>query len=222
MRIRETDSEISRMARENLESVVRVDSESNEDSDTIPSTVGQRELAEQLVRFFERCGAETELDENANLVASLPGRGRGASRPPVAFMVHLDTARGSEAVPKLELLPEWDGSRIPYPANESLQVSVETYPTLRRYVGQDLLHGPGRSPMGLDDKLGLTHMMTLAQLLASNQEVDHPPLVLVGRPDEEIGRMEAVEGVAAMLEERGVRYGYTIDGILPYEINVEN
>ncbi len=222
MSIRENDGEIAALGRKNLESVVRVDSQSDERSATIPSSEGQRELSQQLRTFFSECGAEVSVDENANVVARLAGRGAGADGPPVALMVHLDTARGSEAVPTLELLPRWDGSRIPYPANERLQVDIETYPATRTYLGHDLLYGPGRAPMGLDDKLGLAHMMTLAELLKSNPEVPHPPLLLVGRPDEEIGRMEAVEGLAKLFSEEGVAFGYTLDGILPFEVNVEN
>ncbi|HCP45609.1 MAG TPA: hypothetical protein DIU15_06190, partial [Deltaproteobacteria bacterium] len=104
----------------------------------------------------------------------------------------------------------------------SLQVDTETFPTLNDFVGQDLLHGPGDAPFGLDDKLGLTHMMSLAWLLHENPEIPHPPLLLIGRPDEEIGRMEALLGLAQLLAERGVRTGYTVDGIAPFEINVEN
>jgi hypothetical protein len=64
--------------------------------------------------------------------------------------------------------------------------------------------------------------MTLARLLSANSGIPHPPLLFIGRPDEEIGRMAAVEGLAAELARRGVPYGYTIDGIVPFEVNVEN
>ncbi len=64
--------------------------------------------------------------------------------------------------------------------------------------------------------------MTLVVLLRTNPEIPHPPLLIVCRPDEEIGRMAAVEGVAELLRKKGVRRGFTIDGILPFEVNVEN
>jgi tripeptide aminopeptidase len=222
VRPHQTEAEIARLSLEFLERIVAIDSPSDEDSDTIPSTEGQRALARAVGEFFEREGCRVETDRNANVIAELAGRGAPAGDPPVALMVHLDTARGTRAVPRLAVLPRWDGRPIRYPANPGLSVGVETYPATAAFVGQDLVHGPGDSPFGLDDKLGLAHLMTLARLLSANSGIPHPPLLFIGRPDEEIGRMAAVEGLAAELARRGVRYGYTIDGIVPFEINVEN
>jgi len=218
----QTDQQIANQARNHLEAVVAIDSASDEDSATIPSTVGQATLARWLGSFFEKLGAEVEQDDFANIIATFPGRGAGAAAPPLALMVHLDTAKGTVAVPSLELTNDWNGSPIPWNANARLQVDTNTFPSLASFVGQDLLHGPGDAPFGLDDKLGLTHMMTLAWLLHENPEIPHPPLLLVGRPDEEIGRMEALVGLAQLLSGRGVHTGYTVDGIAPFEINVEN
>ncbi len=221
-KLREDDPAIAALSRENLESVVRVDSQSDENSESIPSTEGQRILADQVAAFFERNGASIERDAHANVIASFPGRGAGADKSPVALMVHLDTSKGTENPETLNLLPAWDGSRIPYPQNDALWVDMETYPATAEYKGHDVLYGPGTAPVGLDDKLGLTHLMTTAQLLQSNPELDHPPLILIGRPDEEIGRHAAVEALSVMLAKRGVRFGFTVDGALPYEVNVEN
>lgn len=219
---RESEFEIAQLALENLERVVRVDSQSDEHSTTIPSTEGQRELSRLVASFFEALGCRIETDAHANVIAELPGRGALAGAAPVAFMVHLDTARGTRAVPRLSILARWDGRPISYPANPALRVGVETYPATAGFVGHDLVHGPGDNPFGLDDKLGLAHLMTLARLLRSNTLIPHPPLLFIARPDEEIGRMAAVVGLAEELARRGVPFGYTVDGILPYEVNVEN
>lgn len=216
------DASIARIALAYLERVVAIDSQSDERSDTIPSTEGQRVLGEEVARIFAGLGATVERDAFANVIATLPGRGAGAGAPALALMVHLDTARGTAAVPKLTIEPAWDGSRLTYRDNDGLHVSVENYPSVSLFVGQDVVHGPGAAPFGLDDKLGLTHLLTLAHLLAEERHVPHPPLILVGRPDEEVGRMEAVVELASQLAGRGVRSGYTVDGLLPFEINVEN
>lgn len=216
------DDVIATRARAHLEQVVAVESASDELSKSIPSTPGQAELAKQVGAFFARYGATIEQDAHANVIASFPGRGRLADAQPLALMVHLDTAKGTEPVDGLQLEPAWDGSPLTWPENPAITVDVATYPSLQTYVGQGVLHGGGRAPFGLDDKLGLTHMMTLAWLLAENPEIPHPPLLLIGRPDEEIGRMEALTGLAALLAERGVRSGYTVDGLDPFEVNVEN
>ncbi len=217
-----TADEIAKKSLEHLEFVVAVESSSDESSTTIPSTPGQAHLARMLAEFFEKYGATTELDPMANLVARLPGRGEQQNHPPIALMIHLDTARGTAPVEGLQITKNWDGRALVYPQNPELQVSVKNYPVLESYVGQDVVFGPGDAPFGLDDKLGLTHMMTLAWLLSEHPEVGHSPLIFVARPDEEIGRMEALVGLAQLLAENKVRSGYTIDGLDPFEINIEN
>jgi tripeptide aminopeptidase len=219
---RQSQEEIAQLSKRHLEQVVRVDSQSDESSKSIPSTPSQAKLAEQVANFFRAQGAEVERDDHANVVARIPGRGAGAKQTPMALMVHLDTSRGTRAVDTLHVHAAWTGDPIPYPENPGLRVGGDTYPAVAEFLGQDIVHGPGRAPFGLDDKLGLAHLMTLSVLLASNPEIPHPPLLLIGRPDEEIGRMEAVQGLAVLLAERGVRFGYTVDGILPFEVNVEN
>ncbi|PKN55089.1 MAG: hypothetical protein CVU56_23170 [Deltaproteobacteria bacterium HGW-Deltaproteobacteria-14] len=213
---------LGELALSHLEKVVAIDSQSDESSAAIPSTPGQRVLAAAVAEFFAALGATIERDDFANVIASFPGRGAGADAPALALMVHLDTARGTHAVPKLNVARGWEGGPIRYPDNPGLEVGVATYPAVAEFVGQDVVYGPGDAPFGLDDKLGLAHLMTLARVLADNPRIPHPPLLLIGRPDEEVGRMEAVVGLARMLGERGVRSGYTVDGILPFEVNVEN
>ncbi|HJN74000.1 MAG TPA: hypothetical protein QGF58_08720 [Myxococcota bacterium] len=209
---------LGQLSLDHLEAVVAIDSQSDEASPTIPTTEGQRVLGEYLAEFYRSLGAEIDRDEAANVIASFPGRGAGASCPPLALMIHMDTARGTAAVPGLERCASWDGTRVDYPENATIQVDLETYPAAAEFRGQTLVHGPGDAPFGLDDKLGLAHCMTLAKHLPE----DHPPLVFISRPDEEVGRMEAIEGLALELARRGVKWGYTVDGILPFEINVEN
>lgn len=216
------DADIGARALQHLQSVVAIDSQSDERSDTVPTTEGQRVLADWLAGFFADLGATVERDAHANVIATLPGRGAAADRPPVALLVHLDTARGTRAVPRLHVLPAWDGTRIPYPKNAALRVDLATYPAAAAFAGEDVVFGEGDAPFGLDDKLGLAHLMTLATLLRDHPDASHPPLLLVGRPDEEVGRDEAVHALAEAFAARGVRHAYTIDGILPFEINVEN
>ncbi|MCC6623622.1 MAG: hypothetical protein IT385_20355 [Deltaproteobacteria bacterium] len=216
------DRALGELTLHHLETVVAIDSQSDETSSTIPSSEGQRRLSELVARFFAGHGAAVETDPHGNVIATLPGRGAGADAPPIALLVHLDTARGTAAVPHLHRAPAWDGSPVHYPGNPALRVDVATYPQLAEFVGHTIVHGPGVAPFGLDDKLGLAHMMTLATVLAREPALAHPPLLLIGRPDEEIGRMEAVTGLAALLAARGVRSGYTIDGILPFEVNTAN
>lgn len=216
------DAALGRLAQTHLERVVAIDSASDEHSQTVPTTPGQTVLADDLAGFFGALGAEVARDAFANVIARLPGRGAGVGQTPVALMVHLDTAPGTAPTPKLNLAEAWTGDRVPYPANAGLQVTTANYPTLKAYLGHDLVFGPGDVPFGLDDKLGLTHLMTLAWLLNADPAAEHPPVWIIGRPDEEVGRSEALFGLAEQLAAAGVTAAYTIDGLLPFEINVEN
>lgn len=218
---KESFEQLCELGTDLLQRVIAIDSQSDERSDSIPSTEGQKHLSATLEQFFSGLGFTTMVDENANLLAEIPGNVTG-NRPKLAFMVHIDTAEGTRCVPSLETARAWDGGAVPYPQNSRLQVSVDLYPETGAFVGHDLLFGPGERPVGFDDKLGMSEMMTLAHILARNPEAPRPDIVMVARPDEEIGRMAAVEGLADELQRRGVTHGYTVDGIQPFEINTEN
>ncbi len=207
---------------ENLERVVAIDSSSDESSSTIPSSEGQRKLSAALAATFKELGFSSETDDAANLIVRIPASKGKESAPTVALMVHMDTAHGTQALPKLNVVTGWKGDRIRYPRNERLHVDAAHYPLLQAFVGDDVLHGPGDFPFGLDDKLGMAELITLGRLLAAEPGIPHGELLLVFRPDEEIGRMEAVVGLAVTLKKRGVKFGYTVDGLSPFEVNVEN
>jgi di/tripeptidase len=202
-----------------LGDVIAIDSHSDERSDTIPSTEGQRTLARHIGEILASLGIESTLDDTGTLIAELKGNAPG---PKMVLMVHIDTARGTEAVPELAVLPSWDGGRVPFAANPSLVVSAAHYAETQVFVGEDLLFGPGKAPIGLDDKVGVALVLTLAHALARDPALPRPDLVLAFRPDEEIGRHSAVIGLSKDLASRGVRFGYTVDGIAPFEVNVEN
>ena len=212
-----------------LEAVVAVHSCSDETSTSVPSSQGQVELTQLLRKRFQNLGAVVEVDDYANIIARYPGRGKGLNQAPIALMIHLDTAHGTVAIPKLNQSPNWTGNSLKFERNPSLQVNTENYPSLNQFIGHNIVHGFGDAPFGLDDKLGLTHLLTLATLLNHSVEdahnlkdLDLPPIWLIGRPDEEIGRDEALIGLAKKLQEAGVTRGYTIDGIEPFEVNIAN
>jgi len=202
-----------------LEDVIAIDSASDERSESIPSTEGQRVIVRHIQEALAARGFAGSVDESGTLVVEIPGNRPG---PKMVLMVHIDTARGTEAVPALSTIHAWNGGRVPFRENEELVVSAEHYPETRVFVGEDLLYGSGKAPIGLDDKVGVALVLTLAHALADDPSLPRGDLVLAFRPDEEIGRHEAVKGLARALAERGVRFGYTVDGIHPFEVNVEN
>ena len=216
------DAALGRATFEHLEAVVAIDSASDETSATIPSSPGQRILAAWVGARLQAYGATVHEDAHANVIGFRPGQGGGEAAPPIALMVHLDTARGTAALPRLFVTPHWDGTAIAFTANPSIRVDVGTYPQLAPYVGHTIVHGTGDAPFGLDDKLGLAHLLTLAKTLSERPEWPSPTLYLVGRPDEEIGRMEAVDALAEEFKALGIRSGYSVDGLLPFEVNTDN
>jgi di/tripeptidase len=209
-----------------LQKVVAIDSSSDANSTTVPSTQGQFELSQMASEIFKSLGAQVSCDSFANLIAYFPGKAKGQNLAPIAMMIHLDTAHGTKALPALNVLPNWDGqTRIPYRQNHQIEVNLNQYPALKQFVHQDLIYGEGDYPFGLDDKLGFTHIISLAYLLSKHQDVadlSYPPIYLIGRPDEEIGSDRALFALADFLQSKNVRYAYTIDGIEPFEINLAN
>ena len=101
---------LSEWGLQHLQHVVAIDSQSDENSTSIPSTEGQRVLARSLQEFFSAFGYATEQDECANLVVRIPATISGV--PPLALMVHIDTAEGTQPLSKLHVSPAWDGAAM--------------------------------------------------------------------------------------------------------------
>jgi len=214
--------EVCRRAVTNLMRAVRFDTQSNEASETIPSSPGQIELIEDLHRFFTERGLVSVIDPNHNLLVTIPATNGRADTPPIALMAHVDTSTGTRAIERCREVAAWDGTPLVFPDNSALCVDPTRYPHISGLVGQTILHGPGLAPFGLDNKAGLAEIMTLAEILTNDPSIPHGEIILGFRPDEEIGRHAAVTSLAATLAERGVRYGWTVDGSTPFEINTSN
>ena len=220
---KESFEQLMRLAKHNLSEIIAIDSESDDKSSSIPSTEGQRTLSLKLQEFFKKLGLETSVDQSAILIATIPANDPDkTSAPALALITHIDTVEGTRAVPALSEIKNWDGSKINFPKNSRLNVSVKNYPDLEVFVGQDILHGPGDAPVGFDDKAGIAELMTLSQLLVNNPQIKHGKILLIFRPDEEIDRPQVLDGLATLLSSMGVKFGYTIDGIKAFEINAEN
>ncbi len=203
-----------------LTDILAIDSQSDERSPGSPSSPGQLELARHLRRFFGRLNLRTELDDSGNLVVHVPALPEDLPAPPLAFIAHLDTALGTRPVRELLSTPAWDGSEVLF-GERLTGIDADLYPETEVFLRQDLIHGNGEAPIGLDDKLGIAELMVLTRVLLTNPEVSHGPLILAFRPDEEIGRMAPVEALADTLVAAGVRLAYTVDGVEPFEVNTE-
>ncbi|TDL48557.1 peptidase T [Paenibacillus dendritiformis] len=187
----------------------KVDTQSNDDSQTCPSTPGQLDLARLLVEELQAIGMqEVTLDENGYVMATLPAN-TDKDVPTIGFLSHLDTATdftGANVNP--QIVDKYDGNAIVL--NEALQVvlSPTEFPELANYMGHTLITTDGTTLLGADDKAGIAEIMTAMAYLLQHPEIKHGKVRVAFTPDEEIGRGPHRFDVAAF----GAKYAYTVDG----------
>ncbi|CAH8720489.1 peptidase T [Paenibacillus thiaminolyticus] len=187
----------------------KVDTQSNDDSQTCPSTPGQLDLARLLVEELQAIGMqEVTLDENGYVMATLPAN-TDKDVPTIGFLSHLDTATdftGANVNP--QIVDNYDGNAIVL--NEALQVvlSPADFPELANYKGHTLITTDGTTLLGADDKAGIAEIMTAMAYLIQHPEIKHGKVRVAFTPDEEIGRGPHRFDVAAF----GAKYAYTVDG----------
>ncbi|PZM64132.1 peptidase T [Paenibacillus dendritiformis] len=187
----------------------KVDTQSNDDSQTCPSTPGQLDLARLLVEELQAIGMqEVTLDENGYVMATLPAN-TDKDVPTIGFLSHLDTATdftGANVNP--QIVDKYDGNAIVL--NEALQVvlSPTEFPELVNYKGHTLITTDGTTLLGADDKAGIAEIMTAMAYLLQHPEIKHGKVRVAFTPDEEIGRGPHRFDVAAF----GAKYAYTVDG----------
>ena len=198
---------------------VKVNTESKDEQESVPSTEVQWELAKLLVEELKEIGAEDiVLEDHCYVYATIPATVQEA-RPVLGLIAHLDT---SEAVTGKDVKPQiikaYDGKEICL--NPSLQITMgpEQFPELLHYVGDDLIVTDGTTLLGADDKAGVAEIMALAEYLLQHPEIPHGKIRIGFTPDEEVGR-----GVDFFdVEGFGADFAYTIDGGEIGEIEYEN
>ena len=194
---------------ERFTSYVKVDTQSDESSETCPSTEGQWTLLHMLEKELKQIGMdEVTLDENGYLMATLPSN-TDKTVPTIGFLAHVDTATdftGKNVNP--HMVENYDGGEIVL--NEALKVvmSPKDFPSLADYKGHTLITTDGTTLLGADNKAGVTEIMTAMAYLISHPEIKHGKVRVAFTPDEEIGRGPHKFDVAAF----NANYAYTVDG----------
>lgn len=197
---------------------VSFDTQSDEMSETFPSTEKQKVLLKYLVEEMKSLGlTEVEMDEHSYAMGTIPATPGYEGRPAIGFIAHVDTSPDmSGANIKPQIIENYDGKDIRL--NENLMMTVKDFPELSAFKGHTLITTDGTTLLGADDKAGVAEIMTAAEYLMTHPEVKHGKIRIGFTPDEEVGR-----GVDYFnVEKFGAKFAYTIDGGFEGELEYEN
>jgi tripeptide aminopeptidase len=188
---------------------VQIDTQSDPNSNTCPSTEKQKKLSGLLVEELRIIGVSTiDLDENGYVYAEIPSNTEKQVAA-VCFCAHVDTSpdcTGENVKPIVH--HNYNGNDIILPDDESQIISTNEHPYLKQKIGDDIITASGKTLLGADDKAGVAVIMDMANYLIMHPEVKHGPIKILFTPDEEIGR-----GVdKADLKKLNADFGYTLDG----------
>lgn len=198
---------------------VGLDTQSDESSETCPSTAKQLVMLEMLRDELLAMGlTDATMDENGYVMATLPAN-NGKDGPVIGFVAHVDTSPDMPGVNiKPRLVENYDGGDITLNEELKLILSPNDFPEIKQYAGQTIIVTDGTTLLGADDKAGVTEIMTAVQYLTKHPEIKHGPVKIGFTPDEEIGR-----GVDFFdVKKFGADWAYTMDGGEIGELEYEN
>ncbi|BGE83094.1 peptidase T [Staphylococcus petrasii] len=190
-----------------LSRYVKIDTQSNPDSETTPSTDKQWDLLRLLEQELEAFGLSTDMDDNGYLFATLESNIE-EDVPTVGFLAHVDTSPDFNATNvNPQIVESYDGKPIQL-GNTNRVLSQETFPELKKLKGHTLMITDGTSLLGADDKAGVVEIMEAVKYLNEHPEVKHGRIRIAFTPDEEIGRGPHKFDV----ERFNADFAYTMDG----------
>lgn len=205
-------------AYERLLKYVVVRTPSDENSDTVPSSECQFDLARLLETEMKELGlSDVYLDDQCYLYGKLPATEGYEDKPAIGFIAHMDTVSDfcdREINPIINFF--YDGKDLPL-ANSGRTLEVSKFPHLADLAGRMLITSDGNTILGADDKAGIAEILTMVERL-NTENIPHGPICVAFTPDEEIGT-----GASHFDVERfGAEYAYTLDGDSEGEIQYEN
>ncbi len=200
-------------------SYVTIDTESDPNSDSTPSTKKQWDLANKLVEELQQIGMEeVSIDENAYIMATLPSN-VDFDVPTIGFVSHFDTSPDfSGAHIKPQIVPNYDGKDIVLNKEQNIVLSPKYFEDLLLYKGQTLITTDGTTLLGADDKAGITEIVSAMEYLIQHPEIKHGKIRIGFTPDEEIGRGAHKFDVKKFAAD----WAYTMDGSQIGELEYEN
>ena len=200
---------------------ISIDTASDPESESQPSTSKQLDLSRLLVKELREMGINNaELDEWGYVMATIPSNlPEGEDVPAIGFIAHVDSAPdASGANIKPQIIKSYDGSDIIINKELGFVMKVDDFPELLKYKGQTLITTDGTTLLAADDKAGVAEIMTAAEYIMTHPEFSHGTIKIGFTPDEEIGR-----GVDKFdVEKFGAEFAYTLDGGEIGELEYEN
>lgn len=198
---------------------VSFDTQSDENSETTPSSPKQMVFAKYLQGELTTLGFEdVDLDEHGYLYATLPANTEKAV-PVIGFIAHMDTSpdmSGANVTPRV--VSKYDGSDIVLNEADGIILSPRQYPELLKHQGEDLIVTNGHSLLGADDKAGISEIVSAMVYLKEHPEIKHGKIRVAFNPDEEIGMGAHKFDV----QKFGCEFAYTMDGGEVGELEYEN
>jgi tripeptide aminopeptidase len=188
---------------------VQVDTQSDPQSSTQPSTEKQKDLSRILVDELKQMGlGDAHLDEHGYVYATLPANTK-KKVPVICFCSHVDTAPDASGTGVKPIVHKnYQGADIVLPDDNSIVIKKEDFPYLGKLMGHDIITASGNTLLGSDDKSGVAEIMDAANFLITHPEIEHGTIKILFTPDEEVGR-----GTAKVdLKKLGADFGYTLDG----------
>lgn len=196
-----------------------IDTQSDPESATCPSTEKQLDLARVLVEELQEIGMEdVSLDENGYVMATLPANVE-REIPTIGFIAHMDTSpdmSGTNVRPTF--VENYDGGDIILNQKKNIILSPADFPDLKDYVGETLITTDGTTLLGADDKAGIAEIVTAMEYLLAHPEIEHGEIKIAFTPDEEIGRGADLFDVKKF----NAAFAYTLDGGPLGELEYEN
>lgn len=189
---------------------VTIDTQSNPDSASIPSTAKQKNLGNVLVSELHNIGiTDAHLDQYGYVYATIPANTTKKNIPVICFCSHVDTApdcSGSGVKPIVH--KNYQGAPIILPDDTSQIIKPDDHPDLKNQIGNDIITASGTTLLGADNKAGVAEIMDACYQLVNHPEIKHGTIRILFTPDEEIGR--GVDKVD--IEKLGAYAAYTMDG----------
>ncbi|HUP40224.1 MAG TPA: peptidase T [Vicinamibacterales bacterium] len=199
---------------------VTYDTQSDDQSETYPSTAKQLVLLNQLVAELKEMGvADAAIDQYGYVMGTVPATRGKEGAPVIGFVAHVDTSpdvSGADVKPIVHA--RYDGRDIVLPDDQSMVLREADNPELADQHGNDIITASGLTLLGSDDKSGVAEIMAAAEHLITHPDIPHGPIRIGFTPDEEVGRGTQYFDVKKF----GAQFAYTLDGPKRGELEIEN